>query len=447
VNRTACVILLALATSAAAPAAGDTRLDATVAVYLKPYRDLDVFQGVVRISRGGHVVFERAYGWANVELGVPNTPDRVFRVASLTKPFTEVALGRLVEEGRISLSDPLSKFIPAFPKGDSITLEMLRTHRAGIPSMNSIPYDEEASVPNTLDSLVRRIAREPLTFPPGSRSRYSNGGYALLGYVIEKASGRTYADYLHDAVLVPLGLEHTHHEADGALIANRAYGYSVSPETRQSLVVAPFQQMETKTGGGSLVSTAADLDRFLRAIGHDGVIRADTWNTLFPPDSVYAFQGRCPGFNVVMRRDTLHDVDVVVLCNNYAGGMVGRLAEDLASLALGRPVPTPAWRGDLPADAEAAHAFLGRYRAPRGALPYGEGPFEVRWRSGDLVLYQDGVPNDVLVPQGRGVFLLRTMWGEMRFTAAAPGQPVSATLRPLWYATDPVALERLPEAP
>src|SRR5262245_2597742 len=276
--------------SAAAPP-----LEASVDAYLRPYLDLNVFQGVVLVARGDRILLEKGYGYANVELAVRNTPDRVFRIASLTKPFTQVALGRLVEEKRLALSDPLARYLPDFPNGDRITLEMLRTHKAGIPNLNSIPFDEEARGSNTLDSLVRLLARQPLTFEPGSRTRYSNGGYALLGAVIEKVTGMSYGDYLARAVLGPLALTHTRHEADGTLVPNRAYGYTVSGGDRRVLVTPPFQEMNTKTGGGSLVSTAGDLHRFLRAMNRDNVIRAATWKLLFGDDSTFSYQGRCTG--------------------------------------------------------------------------------------------------------------------------------------------------------
>jgi len=172
------------------------QLGAHVDAYLQPYIALDLFQGAVLIAHGDKVLLEKGYGDANVELHVRNTPANVFRIASLTKPFTEVLLGRLVEQEKLALDAPLSRYLPDFPQGDSITIDMLRLHSAGIPSMNSIPYDEEASAPNTLDSLVRRIARTPLDFPPGSRRRYSNGGYAVLAAVIEKVTGQRYADAL-----------------------------------------------------------------------------------------------------------------------------------------------------------------------------------------------------------------------------------------------------------
>ena len=440
------VVIAATAPCPARAAAGppnDPKLVAAADAYLAPLLDLELFQGVVLIARGDRVVLEKAYGFANVELGVRNTPAQVFRIASLSKPFTEVALGRLVEEKRLALSDPLSRFIPGFPHGDSITVDMLRTHRAGIAHMNSIPYDEEADEPNTLDSLVRRIAREPLAFSPGSRTRYSNGGFALIAHILGRVTGESYASYMGRAVFGPLGLVDTRHETDNMVIPRRAYGYSVSREDRRGLVLAPFQEMVTKTGGGSLVSTVRDLHRFLRAMYRDNVLRAETWRTLFPPDSVWSFQGRCPGFNVYMCRDFAHDVVVVVLCNNYAAGMVGDVGSDFVRLGRGLPVQPPRWRADLSADSARVAAFLGTYRAAAGALPYGEGPFSLRWHHGGLVLFRGASPADALIPQGDDAFLLRNHWSEMRLvTDPGTGRP-QPTLRPLWFEANPVALERV----
>src|SRR5262249_52224027 len=279
--------------------------------------------------------------------------------------------GRLEGQGRLALAAPLSRYLPDFPNGDSITLEMLRVHRAGIPSLNSIPFDEEAAEPNTLDSLVRKIAQAPLDFPPGSRRRYSNGGYEVLAAVSEKVPAKSYAAALEELVLRPLGLAHTHEEADGMLVPDRAYGYTASPARRRGLEVAPFQQMATKSGGGSLVSTVGDLHRFLRAMYTGRPIQAATWHQLFPPDSVATFQGRCPGFNVWMGRDFTHDVTAVVLCNNYAAGMVGDIGADLIAMANGRPVAPPRWRANVALDSTRVASFLGTYRPAPGALPCG----------------------------------------------------------------------------
>ena len=420
------------------------QLGARVDGYLQPYIALDLFQGVVLIAHGDKVLLAKGYGDANVELHVRNTPANVFRIASLTKPFTEVLLGRLEEEKRLDLSAPLSRYLPEFPQGDSISIDMLRLHSAGVPSMNSIPYDEEASAPNTLDSLVRRIERTPLDFPPGSRRRYSNGGYAVLAAVVEKVTGQRYADALSERVLRPLGLAHTFEEADGMLVPDRAYAYTASWQARRGLEVAPYQQMATKSGGGSLVSTVGDLHRFLRAMYTDRPIQTATWRKLFPPDSVFTYQGRCPGYNVWMGRDFKHDVDVVVLCNNYAAGMVGDVGSDLIAMASGRAVATSQWRADMKVDSARVEPWLGTYRPEAGALPYGDGPVTLRWRARDLVLELGGRPVDAPIPQGDDRYLLRNLWSELKLVPGGAGREPGVTIRPLWFTTEARPLKRVP---
>ncbi len=416
-------------------------LEKQVDAYVGPLAGCDVFQGVVLIARGGNVVVEKAYGMANVELGIPNTPDKVFRIASLTKPFTEVLLGRLVEKGTLRLEDPLSRWLPGFAKGDSITLEMLRTHKAGIPNMNSFQHEEDEDSPHTLDSLIRTIAAKPLDFPPGSRTRYSNGNYAVLAAVIQKATGMTYGDAIQREVLTPLGLTHTYHESNHTIVMNKAYGYSPSPYGRHVLGTARLQEMDTKAGGGSLVSTARDLQAFLRAMYHDNVIKTTTWNMLFDPDTTWSFQGRCPGYNVFMLRDFKHDAEVIVLANNYGAGMVAGVGTDLMAMALGGSPTPPKWRGDVPIDLAKAQKYVGTYMAAAGArLPYGNGPFTLEWKNGGLIFSADGAPTDYLLPQEPGTFLVRNLWSELRFEGG--GSAMMASIRPLWFTTDAVALQR-----
>ena len=437
-------VLFASPAAAAGPSAPPSRLETRVDAYLEPYQTLEIFQGAVLIAHGDQILLEKGYGYANVELGVRNTPAMSFRVASLTKVFTEVLLGCLVEQGKLDLDAPLARYLPDFPKADSITIDMLRLHRAGIPSLNSIPFDEEASQPNTLDSLIRKIARTPLDFSPGSRRSYSNGGYAVLAKVIEKVTGQPYSTALATFVLDPLGLANTAEEADGMLVRNRAYGYTTSAQSRHGLEVAPFQQMATKSGGGSLVSTVGDLQRFLRAMYTDRPIHAATWRRLFPPDSVFSYQGRSPGYNVYMGRDFVHETVVVVLCNNYSAGMVSDVGADLMAMANSRAVTRPRWRADVRTDSLRSAPLVGRYRAAPGALPYGAGPFAIRRYAGDLVLELDDRPVDALIPQGDDTYLLRNLWSEMRFVPAPEGQPPQVSLRPLWFTTEPKPLERVP---
>jgi len=133
----------------------------------------------------------------------------------------------------------------------------------------------------------------------------------------------------------------------------------------------------------------------------------------------------------------------VVLCNNYAAGMVGDIGTDLIAMANGRDVAKPRWRADVKVDSARVAPLIGTYKPEPGALPYGDGPYTLRWRGSQIVLELAGQPADVLIPQGDDTYLLRNLWSEVRVAPAAAGQPPRVTLRPLWLTTEARPLQRI----
>lgn len=404
-------------------------LAGAVDAYIQPLLDLDVFSGVLLVARGDSVVLSRAYGLADREFGVPIEADHAFRIASISKSFTRVLVGRLVDRGVLGLDDPLSRWLPDFPSADRITIRLLLDHRAGIPNVNSLPFDEEAFIPHTLADLVDSVARMPLDFEPGTDESYSNGGYAVLALVVERATGTPYPTLLESEVLRPLGLTGTAHEREGEIIPQLARGYEPSPAEPGRLRHAPFQEMMTKTGGGSLVSTAADLLRWARAIGRDPILRPATWAELFPEPDL-ALGGRNPGYNSYLRREG--EWTAVVLANNYAAGATADVAEALIRLAAGESAePLPV----VPAVAispESIEPLTGPYALPRGSLPDGLTEVVLTDSGGNLVATLEGIPLDLLVPQGERRFLLRALWSTVTFDPPVDGRSPGFEVRPLY---------------
>lgn len=229
--------------------------------YVQPYLDLATFSGVVLLARHGSILLERAYGMANYELAVPNRIGTRFHIASVSKPFTAAAMLQLVERGEINLRDPIAQFIPDYPRGNEITVHHLLAHESGIPDVNGLPgYDSIARLPHTTASLVALFRDQPLDFVPGSRYSYSNSNYNLLAYIIEHVSGMGYGAFLEQNIFRPAGLTSTAHDSSPAsLVRDRASGYV--PVGASGLANAPYIDWTTKTGNGSLYSTAEDLFR------------------------------------------------------------------------------------------------------------------------------------------------------------------------------------------
>lgn len=401
-----------------------------VDAYLAPLRALDVFTGVVLVARGDSVLVEKAYGMADLEHDVAMVPASTFRIASITKQFTQALAGRLAERAALDLDGSIQQWLPDFPGAGEITLRMLLDHRAGVANVNSLQYDEEALAPNTLATLVDSLARMPLDFEPGSARRYSNGGYAVATRILELAGRRDYGALLREEILRPLGLENTFNESDGAIVFGRARGYTPSPVEFGTMALAPFQEMATKTGGGSLVSTAGDLHRWALAVGSHPLLMPDSWADLFPARESWAATGRSPGYNAALLRDG--NLVAVVLVNNYAAGMTYDVAQALIELAAGREAAPLAVSSPRPVDPGVVEAARGAYRLPEEYLQVGDGVLEIRQVDDELVAFLEGVPIDVLVPQGRRTFLLRTLWSTLTVEQPIDRTSPGLELRPLY---------------
>jgi len=254
----ACILLL-LAPSARAQALSDAaraRLDSVVDAYVAA----GAFTGVVAIGDHGRMVYQAVRGDADREWHVPLAPDAVFRIGSTTKQFTAALVLTLVEEGRVRLDGHVADYLPDYPRpqGERITIHHLLTHTSGIPEY--VGRDDffrvSAPAPHTPADLVARFANLPLEFEPGSRWSYSNGNYVLLGAIVERVTGQSYAQALRARITEPLGLRDTGVDADSAVLPRRVRAYFADGGT---VMNEAHVDASSAFGAGFLHSTARDL--------------------------------------------------------------------------------------------------------------------------------------------------------------------------------------------
>jgi len=239
------------------------------------------FSGVILVVQDGRVLFREAWGLADREWSIPNTPTTKFRVGSLTKQFTAVSILKLQEAGKLSIDDPVSKFYPQAPTAWSkVTIKHLLTHRSGIPSYTAIAgfFDAQSHVALTPDQIVALTRDKRLEFEPGSRFAYDNTGYILLGMVIEKVSGQAYADYVKTQILAPLGLSNTGYDVSGEVLPMRARGYDVRKGKAYN---ADYLDMSLPYAAGSLYSTVDDLAIWEEALQSGKLIKAASLTAMF----------------------------------------------------------------------------------------------------------------------------------------------------------------------
>ena len=219
----------------------------------------------VLVAKKGELIYKKAFGMADLELNVPMQPDMIFRIGSITKQFTAVAILQLAEQGKLSLQDDIKKFIPDYPtQGNTITVEHLLTHTSGIKSytgmkdfMSMMRKDMKPS------EIIDVFKNEPMDFAPGTKWNYNNSGYILLGYIIEKVSGKTYEQYVKDHLFAPAGMSSSGYGNETRIIKNRAKGYQGSSN---NYVNADYLSMTIPYAAGSLISTVEDLWKWNRAV-------------------------------------------------------------------------------------------------------------------------------------------------------------------------------------
>src|SRR5256884_5030201 len=201
-----------------------TRMDRIIQSHV----DSKQFMGAVLVAQDGKVLLDKGYGSANLEWDIPDSPHTKFRLGSLTKQFTATAILLLEERGKLRTDDLVTKYLPDAPTGwAKITIANLLTHTSGIPNFTSFPdYSTTEATPTTPEQLVARFRDKPLNFQPGEQWEYSNSGYVLLGYLLEKITGQRYQDFVRDNLFAPLGMTESGYDSRAAIILHRASGYS-----------------------------------------------------------------------------------------------------------------------------------------------------------------------------------------------------------------------------
>ncbi|MFQ3250436.1 MAG: CubicO group peptidase (beta-lactamase class C family) [Glaciecola sp.] len=232
--------------------------------------------GVALVIKDGKPIYRKAFGMADLELNVKMTPDNIFRIGSISKQFTAVAILKLAEEGKIDLNADITEYVKDYPThGYSITIKHLLNHTSGIKSYTGMQkWDaEERKRDFTPIELIDYFKNEPMDFAPGEQFKYNNSGYVLLGHIIELVSGDTYANYIENHLFKPLGLKNSHYGSTSKIIKNRASGYDKADDTYKN---ADFLSMTQPYAAGSLLSTVDDVYAWYMAIMNDQVISKES---------------------------------------------------------------------------------------------------------------------------------------------------------------------------
>ncbi len=234
------------------------------------------------VVQQGQPVLLAGYGQSNLEWEIGAAPDTVYEIASVTKLFTAMAIMMLVESGRLSLSDTIGQYLPEMPRTwHAITLQHILTHQSGLKPYTDMPrYWETTRHDLSREEILGLVRDLPLRFTPGERSAYDNTGYYLLGLILERASGLSYADFLQQRIFAPLQMNDTRANDYAAIVSRRAAGYSLRAGQH---VNKPYYSTAGTFSAGILLSTVADLAKWDVAVRRHILIAPQTHAQMLTP--------------------------------------------------------------------------------------------------------------------------------------------------------------------
>ncbi len=322
---------------------------AQVDAYVDPLVAQDQFSGAIQLARAGEVLVSQGYGLANREHGVPNTPHTKFRIGSVTKQFTAMAILQLQQQGKLHVQDHICTYVPECPDAwQPITIHHLLTHTSGIQNFTDYPdYQKLKTFPTLPIQTIMSLKDKALAFEPGRRWSYSNSGYIILGYIIERVAGKPYALVLKDLMFDPLQMTSTGYDTTMVII-DRAAGYA-SPSWN-----AEYIDMSIPHAAGGLYSTVEDLYRWDQALYTEQFVPQAALDTMFtahapfpaPAEGGYGYGwdiftahdrrvtghlGGIEGFSAGLTRFPDDQVTVIVL-SNLEQVDVGKISMDLAAI-------------------------------------------------------------------------------------------------------------------
>ena len=326
--------------------ATDAELAKAIDAFVTPLVGNDEFSGVVLVARGITPIYLRAFGLADRGLGVPNRTDTKFNLGSINKLFTEIAVGQLLEAGKLSLTDTIGAFLPDYPNREAaakVTVRQLLEMTSGIGDFfgDRFQTTPKSRLRGNADYLPL-FADKPLEFAPGTSNHYSNGGFVVLGLIIGKASGQDYYDYVLEHIFKPLGMAATDSYDADAVVANLASGYA-RPEPAAPLRSNIYTRPARGSAAGGGYSTAEDMLRFSLALQSGKLLKPETVRAVFgemrpehPSGDLLAgrisggWAGGAPGVNAFFEVDARAGTTIVALAN-LSPPSAGRVARRISS--------------------------------------------------------------------------------------------------------------------
>jgi CubicO group peptidase (beta-lactamase class C family) len=397
---------------------------------LTAYASQNKLNGAVLVVQKGKIIYEKGFGYRNAETKVPNDVNSIFQIGSITKQITAAVIMQLQQEGKLSVQDKLSKYFSGFANGDKITIENLLTHTSGIHNYT----DDTVLVGNSnvtkhygQEEMIKIFQSYPSDFEPGTKWNYSNSGYSLLGYIIEKIEKKPYEKVVRERIFQPLGMKNSGFDFTNLSSVNKAKGYFSLAEKP---LPAPIVDSTISFAAGAIYATVEDLYKWENAISSNKLLKPESWKAVFTPyknkygygwgiDSLYgrlttSHSGGIHGFSSYILRFPQDEVAVIVF-DNSGSNAVGRISMAIAAILFNEKYEIPAAKKEINVDASALKQYVGEYQlAPNFSITISLGENGLKGQATGQAAFD-------LYPEKENVFFLKVVEAKVEFVKDTNG--------------------------
>ncbi|UTX48510.1 beta-lactamase family protein [Chryseobacterium sp. MA9] len=392
---------------------------------IRAFAGINKFNGTALIHYQNKNIFERSYGWQDAEKKILNQDQSVYQIASLTKSFTALIIVKLSEEGKLSVKDPISKFIPDYPRGNEITIEHLLTHTSGIYEV--LRNKEYFSLLHTGKTIAKNkelsfFRNEPLDFEPGTQFSYTNSGYILLGMIIEKVTELSYEDAVRKTILNPLKMTHTGFNYLALKSPYKTVPYSYISKTKQEKTEV---WNSTLTGpAGQIYSTVEDLYKYYIGLRDYKIVSKEAFKKATTPflsgygygwfiDDLYGKKLINHGGNIegstsyfaMLPEDDL----CIILLNNITSKKLEKAGNTILAALLEQPYTLPQPKKEAVLSADILKKYVGDYQLSDDSV------IHILYENGQLFIQNNKDPKVRMLAEKEDVFFLQDDDTEISF--------------------------------
>jgi len=410
-------------------------IESKIDEYISACVKTGIFSGSVLVAINEDIIVNKGYGMANYELDIPNTPQTKFRIGSITKPFTAMAIMQLQEKGLLIVEDSIKKYLSDYPEGDKITIHHLLTQTSGVPDFTDSPeYKQMQMIPTTIENTIEMFKNKPLEYTPGEKYKYSNSGYVLLSYIIEKVSGKSFEAFLQENIIQPSNMTRTGVVHQNTITKDLASGYALIDDT---LTHAVSFGLTFAAGAFGLYSTVEDIYLWDLAYTHEKLVSRSSLKKMFTPfkdDYGYGWftnpiayrkclnhEGSVNGFASCYIR-FVEDCVCIIILSNFEQAPVKNISKDVVAIIFGEKYDIPIVRIPKKVDPKIYDAFVGKFMLDLDFI------IAITKENERLFTQATGQPKYEIFPESETKFFFKVVDAQITFVKNEKGEVIELIL-------------------